>query len=293
MSYFITKSNFLRIAKKVKLTPEQLLQPIYKSQIFILNKLEIQLVLSVKQVLEDVKNEATILLQTDQVEDTYTYVHEYTHYAKYHTNRDCKALNSNFRDILVPVEIKYQAGSDVIDHQRVKEFRDWMKKPEIVELLENNLTEFYNKMERQFNLTIPLRRDEVVNKGPQEISNLSLSEIEQKIDSLLDYSLVYSQENYKRAKILMGEELRLHTYWATSEKYRNRQINPNNTGYSDHEVREVLGDYHKKIKSPLINLLIDYYIVSLNRGLNFDKNIMENLRFQPCRKCIIEQINSI
>src|SRR5688572_24541684 len=129
MGFFITRSNFIRISKKIDLTPEQLLKPIYKTDIFFLNKLEIKLILSIKQVLDDIKSGKVILTKSGQFLDTLTYVYEYTHYSKYHVDKDCKALNSDFKDIFIPVEIKYKAGEKRIDEQRIKEFRDWMKTP--------------------------------------------------------------------------------------------------------------------------------------------------------------------
>ena len=293
MSYFITRSNFLRIVKKVELTPEDFLKPIYKSQIYCLNRLEIKLILSVKQVLDDVKKGFVVLNKSGQLVDTFTYVNEYTHYSKYHLDKKCEALNSNFKDILIPVEIKFKAGESSIDHERVKEFRSWMKQPEIQDLHLNESSKFYDRMETKFGLKSQnrLSDNEVSNKGVQEISSLSITELENKIDNLLSSAFEYCDANEKNAKILLGGDLRLHTYWATSEKYRQRQIFPNNTGYSDSIVREVLLDYHNRFKSPLINSLIDYYIISLNQGLYFNKNIMEQLEFQPCRKCVQQTEN--
>ncbi len=289
MSFFITKSNFIRIAKKVDLTPEQLLKPIYKADIFFLNKLEIKLILSVKQVLDDIKTGATILTKSGQFQDTLTYVYEYTHYSKYHIDKNCKALKSDFKDIFIPVEIKFKAGEKTIDEQRVKEFRDWMKTPEIIDLYANDPERFYDRMEIKFRLQNRLTGEEVKNKGVQEISNLSAAELEKKIDEIISTSMDYCYATDKRAKILMGCDLRLHTYYATSEKYRRERI-PYNTGYTDGEVREVLLEYHQTIKAPLINSLIDYYIISLNEGLYFSKNIMEQLEFQPCKMCVTNNV---
>lgn len=285
MSFFITRSNFIQIAKEIELTPEQLLQPIYKAHIYFLNKLEIKLILSVKQVLNDVKSGAAILRKTSEHVDTYTYVYEYTHYPKYHSDKNCKGLNSDFKDIYIPVEIKYKAGDSNLDVQRIKEFRDWMKTSEVSELYAKDPERFYDRMQIKFRLQNRLSNEEVKNKGVQEISGLTAKELEKKIDNLVCSSWDYCYATDKRAKILMGCDLRLHTYYATSEKYRRKQI-PCKTGYSDDEVREVLFEYHNNIKAPLINALIDYYILSLNDGLYFSQNIMEYFKFQPCKKCV-------
>ena len=141
-------------------------------------------------------------------------------------------------------------------------------------------------LEQKFKLKNLLRIDEVVSTGVQEISNLSKSELEDKIDFILQTYLEFCYSNDKRAIILMREDFRLKTYLATSEKYQHIPIENNNTGYDDSTVREVLLEYHNKIKSPLINYLIDYYIISINNGLNFDENIMEQLEFKPCLKCV-------
>jgi hypothetical protein len=288
MNFFITRSNFLRIAKEVQLTPEQLLKPIYKSHIFFLNKLEIQLILSVKQVLEDIKRKAAILRKSGQLKDTFTYVNEYARYSKYHVDKNCEALNSDFKDIYIPAEIKHKAGEEALDIPRINEFRAWMKSPEIVEWYNNDPEKFYDKMQIKFFLQNRLQNEKIVNKGIQEISNLSATELEKKIDEIISYSLDYCYETNAKAKILMGCDLRLHTYYATSEKYRIQKI-PYNTAYTDAEVRQVLLEYHQTIKAPLINSLIDYYIISINEGLYFSKNIMEELEFKPCRMCVVKR----
>ena len=286
MSYFITRSNFIRITKQIELTPEQLLRPIYKSQIHFLNKLEIKLILSVKQVLDDLEKAIIILNKSGELVDTFTYLNEYTHYPKYHSDKNCTALNSSFKDIEIPVEIKYKAGQSEIDYERVNEFRDWMKQSEIYELYYKDSKKFYDKMEIKFRLSNPLRNEEIIGKAPEKIITLSIQELENKIDHIISTSMDYCQANIDRAKVLIGENLRLHTYWATSEKYRQKEISPNNTGLSDSVVRKILLEYHNEIKAPLIRSLIDYYIVSLNEGLYFTKNIMEQLEFQPCSKCV-------
>ena len=284
MSYFITRANFLKIVKTVELTPDQLLGSVYKSQIYCLNKLEIKLILSVKQILEDIPNKVRTFMKNGEIGDTYTYVNEYTHYSKYHSNKTCEALNSKFKDIIIPVEIKFKAGENTINYEGVKEFRDWMKTPEILDLYQNNRPKFNQKLEIRFKLQNPPNDKEKPSTGYQEMPNLTSAELEHKIDDLLLYSAEYCYANDKRAKILMGENLRLHTYWATNEKRKLMKI-PQNTGYSDTIVREVLFEYHNTIKAPLINLLINYWIITLNQGLDFDKNIMEQLEFQHCSKC--------
>lgn len=285
MGFFITRSNFIRIANIVVLTPEQLLQPVYKSHIFFLNKLEIKLILSVKQVLDDLKSGAVILTKSGKFDDTFTFVHESAHYSKYHTDKGCRALNSDFKDVIIPVELKYKAGEVDVDHARVREFRDWMKLPETTELYNNDTKRFNDRMEIKFKLKNPLKNQEVKNRGVQEISTLTVSELEHKIDELISYSMKYCYANEKRAIILMCHDLRLHTYYATSEKYRRHAI-PYTTGYKDEEIRKVLLEYHQTIISPLIDSLIDYYIISLNEGLYFSKDIMETLEFLPCKICL-------
>ena len=286
MNYFITRTNFIRIVKNIKLTPDQLLVPIYKSKIYLLNKFEMEQIISVKLVLDEIQKNIFKLQKAEEFKDTFSYVNEYNRFPKYHKDKNCEALNSNFRDIAIPIEIKYKAGEKNINQAGVAEFRSWFKQKEIQDLFFNNQNQFYNMMEQKFKLKNLLRIDEVVSTGVQEISNLSKSDLEDKIDYILQTYLEFCYSNDKRAVILMREDFRLKTYLATSEKYQHIPIENNNTGYDDSTVREVLLEYHNKIKSPLINYLIDYYIISINNGLNFDENIMEQLEFKPCLKCV-------
>jgi hypothetical protein len=287
MSYFITRRNFIRVAKKAQLSQAQLLGSVYKSQIYFLNKLEIELILAVKQVLDDINKGVTTLTKSGLFQDTFTYVNEHTHYSSYHLDKNCESLSSNFKDIQIPPEIKYKAGEEEVDYERVNEFRDWMKLQDVMNLYLNDKERFYDRMQIKFKLENRLFDIEIPSTGIQEISSLSVSELEKKIDDLIFFSLEYCYATDERSKILMGENLRLQTYWATSEKYKLMKIIPNNTGYNDETVRKVLLDYHNIIKAPIINSLIDFWIISLNEGLDFEKNIMEQLEFKPCRRCAL------
>lgn len=286
MSYFITKSTFLNTTNRIELTEEQIKKDIYKYQIFIFSKVEEKKILSIIQFFESIHRKIYEFIKRDVIEDKYEFVHEVARYPKYHADKSCEALVSNFKDYPIPVEIRLEAGSDVLNKDKIEEYRNWFKKLEIQDLLTNNPDAFLIELTSRYTLKNTPKLFEIRNMGIQSISNLSLNELEKKIDGLIAESDIYCQRSLKNAKILVGEWFTNKTYWATNPNYIEKQIKGNNTGYTDDEVREVLSDYYNKIKKPIIDALYDYWIIKYNEGLDFEENILEQLGFKPCKLCV-------
>lgn len=284
MSFFITKGNFLQLSSKRELSDEDLKMQIYKSNISFFSKNEIIRLLKVKKTLQDISEGIYEINMADVVEDTFSYVHEYRHHRKYHTDRNCTSLHSDFNDIEIPVEVKYDRNGD-FNQKRVESFRQWFKRPEITELYNSDEKVFYDKLQSVFPDVTNIKPQKMKNHGFKEVSMDSVAVLEHKIEKLLSDSMEFCQRDFKHAKVLLGENLRVQTYWATSDRYLLNRIEYNNTGYSDEEVRKVLRGYSETIKFPMMSLLIDFYIVSFNKNLEFDRIILEKLNFQLCTKC--------
>jgi hypothetical protein len=217
--------------------------------------------------------------------DTYTFVNEEARFAKYHNDKNCEGLLSSFKDFEIPVEIKYKAGKSEIDTKRVEEFRKWFKQQDIQDLFTNDQQKFIDKLQIKFNLQNPPKPIELGGNGVQGVSNLSEAEIEKQIDGYINQASEYYNSSAKIRKILVEHGFSKKTYLVTSKKYRSEPIDTNKTGFSDTEVREVLLEFYNKIKKPIIDLLIDYWIIKLNPRLDFDENILDQLDFKPCSLC--------
>lgn len=293
MTNYITKSNFIRITRKVKLDEKDIKHAIYKKNIYFFNQFEEKKILSIKQFLVNAENGFFEFVENGFFFDTFTYVNEEARHAKYHSNKDCEGLLSSFKDFEIPVEIKYKAGESTIDIEKVEDFRKWFKQLEIQDLFTNDPTKFIDKLQIKFNLQNPPKSVELGGKGAQGLSNLSEAELEKQIDSYINQASQHYNSSPKIRKILVAHNFSKKTYLVTSKKYRSQPIEPNNTGFSDEEVREVLSEFYNKIKKPIIDLLIDYWIIKLNPSLDFDQNILEQLDFKPCHLCINKKSTEI
>jgi hypothetical protein len=295
MTYFITRSNFIRITSKVKLTEDDVKQAIYKKKIFFFNQIDEKKILSVKQFLVNAEDGVYEFVEKGFLPDTYSFVNEESRHAKYHTNKSCEGLHATYKDYEIPVEIKYRTGESKVDVKRVEEFRKWFKQEDIQNLFLKDPKKFVERLQIKFNLQNPPKPVEMGGNGVQGIKTLSEKELEAEIDKLISAASEHYRSSTKVNSILVDHGLSKNTYWVTSKKYREMEITCycikckkglQTTGYSDAEVREVLLEFYNKIKRPIINYLIDYWIIKLNPGLNFDKNILEQLEFKPCNLCI-------
>lgn len=290
MQYFITKSNFIRITSKVKLDEEDVKQAIYKKKIFFFNRIDEKKILSVKQFLINAENGVFEFVKKGFLPDTFSFVNEESRYAKYHLKNDCEGLLSVYKDFEIPIEIKFKVGESNIDIERVNQFRNWFKQEDIQLLFTIDPKRFIDRLQIKFNLQNPPKPVEFGGQGIQGISNLSSSELEAEIDKLISQASAHYASSAKIKKILVEHGFSRNTYWATSKSYRAEKIKDNKTGYSDEAVREVLLEFYNKIKKPIIGFLIDYWIIKLNPGLDFDQNILDQLDFRPCNRCTSQNV---
>jgi hypothetical protein len=293
MQYFITKSNFMRITREFKVELENLNDAVYKNAIYFFSDIERNRILSVKQFLIHSKDELVIFSGSGYIPDTYNYVYEQSRHAKYHKNSECEKLNSSYNDIEIPVEIKYRAGEGGLDIERIEMFRAWFKQPEISNLYLTDQKIFIERLQVKFQLVNPPKPVEIGNGGIKRVSNFSEQELENKIDELIrSASTFYSKSDINR-EILVKNNFSKRTYYVTSKKYKDVNLYITGKNYSNEEIRLVLTEFYNKIKKPIIDLLIDYWILKLNPNLDFNQNILEQMDFEPCKVCGHSRCNYI
>jgi hypothetical protein len=289
MKNFITKSNFVRITKKFTPDIDSHNTDVYAKNIPFFSEVERKGILTIKQFLINSKDGFVKFVGSGFIEDTKSFVYEESRHAKYHTDCNCKGLNSTFRDIEIPAEIKYNEGSPLINYARVEEFRTWFKQTEISNLYYNDQQRFLNRLELKFKLKNPPKPIEIGNGDYQEMTNLSLGEVTNEIESILKSVDSFYNQSVKYKNVLVTFGFSTKTFLVTSKKFRDVAIKNNNTGYSDEEVRVVLTDFYNIVKKPLLNLLTSYWILKLNAVLDFNKTLLDQLEFEPCKLCIHEK----
>ena len=189
----------------------------------------------------------------------------------YHQNCECERLNSNFKNFLIPVEIK-ERGND-----EIQKFRIWFKQS--MHLLEEKQDVFMMKLALKFKLKVKPQEVNAPNSGIAEIEQYDLPELERRIDSIIRDCGRFWHNNADKQSIIR----RFQKY--TFLGYIKDEIKNNDTELSDEELKDFLILYDKKFKRPLKNLLIEYYRIKFNPNLNFNENLLEQLGFVECQKC--------
>jgi len=289
MQHFITKSNFIRIAKKYSPVLDNNNKNVYTSNIPFLSEVERKGILTIKQFLISSKDNLIKFTANAFIEDTFSYVNEEARYAKYHSSSNCEGLNAIFRDLEIPVEIKYKNGSKEIDKEGVEAFRRWFKQEEISNLYNTNQKKFIEKLQLKFNLKNPPKPVEIGNGEFHEVANMSLNEITIEIGNILNGVDEFYNKSEDHKNVLVNHGFSTKTFLVTSRKYRDVPINNNFTELSDKEVRIILTEFYNKIKKPILDLLTNYWILKLNSCLDFNKSLLEQLQFKPCKLCIHEK----
>jgi|694.fasta_scaffold20474_8 hypothetical protein len=285
MKHYITKSNFIRIAKKFTPVIDDENTEVYTKNIPFFSHVESKGILTIKQFLINSKDGFIKFVGSGFIEDTKSFIFEESRHAKYHTDIECRGLNSAYTDIEIPVEIKYTEGSEIVNESKVEEFRNWFKQTEITNLYYNDQQRFIDKLQLKFNLLNPPRPIEISNGDYQEFNNLTLGEVTNEIDKILHSVDTFYNQSEKYKKILVTCNFSTKTFLVTSKKYRDKKINGNDSGYSDQEVRIVLTDFYKQIKKPILNLITNYWILKLNAVLDFNKTLLDQMEFEPCKIC--------
>jgi len=285
MQYFISKSNFIRITSKYNIQLDDLNDVVYKKAIYFLSKVEINRILSIKQFLINSEDGLVKFTGNGFIEDSYNYIHEESHHAKYHKDCQCKGLRSIFKDLEIPTEIKYIKGSEELDYVRIQQFRNWFKQKEITDLYYSDIKKFIERLQLKFQLVNPPKPVELGNSDIQKISNYSEAELEKKIDELIIKASNFYNQSEMNREILVKNNFSKKTYYVTSKKYKEEKLYIQGKNYSNEEIRNVLTEFYRMIKKPIIGFLIDYWIIKLNPTLNFNENILEQLDFESCKLC--------
>lgn len=275
---YLTISNSIQILKQIDEKQFQHQEgTIYKKPIFFFGEYEKNILLGLQELWKDPENFIANYYNPIKVEDKLKYVFEGTHPA-YHLDASCPRLNSNFKNFEIPQEIKNKGASEVL------KFRKWfkanmhlMEKPKI----------FTMKLFHAFNIQINPRAIDYENSGIEEKENLNLSQLEERIDSLLRDASNFWRENPNKQGVIR----RFQKY--TFLGYRLEEIYNNDTGLSDIELKEFLREYDAKFKKPIKDLLIEYYRVKLNPDLKFEGKLLEQLGFRPCGTCYGNMGNEI
>lgn len=191
--------------------------------------------------------------------DTRRYVYE-GRMPSYHADRTCGNLLSDYFNFAIPVEIQNQ-GKDGVDI-----FRVWFRANE--QLLQVDTPRFITRMELEFRLRNPptVTSLEAPNSGIEEIQNLSLDQIRDDIDTLLEDAEKMRSSGDQSSRII--------------RLYGNLAHKP----FDDEETNRILKEW-LSLKQKIKSMLLEYFKVSFNPDLRFEGMLLDQLGFSQCRSC--------
>lgn len=201
---------------------------------------------------------------------------------KYHFDSSCERLNNRFENMRIPEQI-VKKGDKIID-----EFREYLLKeygkftPSRYKQLEDLILTNVNL---KFGVNL-VRNDikilELDNSGLENIRNLSLSALENKI---LNFSEEYSNLIKKYPDIFPTYTLKAFLV----KKPDNIKFYPPNYYNTNRKAEfcNILEDFYEKVQIPTYKCLIQYYMVYFNPELRFEGNLLNQLGLAPCSKCIL------
>jgi len=266
---YITLANSSKIVFNGDLKGLNLKGEIYKIPIQFFSNYEKNALLAIQELLKNPEEYFSTIYKPYEPVDTYRFVYEGNH-PSYHSNTNCPRLNALYKNFEIPQSIR-DRGIEL-----VKEFRVWF---ESVKHLLDRPDVFAARLQAKWGIVTNPNAISIDNSGHTEIENISIQELEEKIDSKLkEAGRFYSQDN--KHKIIL-KRFSKFTFLA----YKSEKIENNGTGYSDSDVKDLLKKYDTEFKKPLKKMLIEYYRLKHNPEIRMEGDILEQLGFKPCAFC--------
>jgi len=266
---YITQSNMKKIIFNSEIKNLDCEGEIYKMRIHFFSKYEKNELLAIQELLKDPENYFNTIYKPYVPVDTYTLVYEGRH-PSYHQTANCQRLTAKYENFEIPEDI-IKMGKE-----KILEFREWFK---TVEHLLETPDIFVARLYSRWQINTNPRAITIDNSGSVEIEDITIEELEQKIDTTIKDAGYFCIKDEKSRRIFC--EFSQHTFLA----YGNKSIYKNNTGYSDNEVKELLWEFDNKFKKQLKNMLIEYYRLKFNPDIKMEGKVLEMLGFRACRHC--------
>jgi hypothetical protein len=267
---YITTANANSILYKTEIKSLDLKGSVYKTRIYFFNKLELNRLLLLKELLSDSERFLSEYYTPIKVKDTLNYVYEGKAPA-YHKSSNCQRLNSDYENFKIPDFIKESGVAEIIKFRKwFKENKYLISKPDV----------FVARLKMRWGVVTNPENINKGNSGFTQFDDYTPIEVEEKIDELIKLAGDLYRENTSILK-------KYNKFSYLGEK--NEPLKDNDTGFTDAKVKEVLRQFEMEIKKPLKPLLVAYYRITLNPDLNLHENVLKQLGFEPCGHCYEEK----
>ncbi len=267
---FVTEYNTNLVFKKlIGEIPDNIrdYQP-YKKSIYFLNRLDKTNLQYFKKFCENPIENIDTIYKPIEVVDKQEFVYEGSN-PSYHKYENCERLSSNFINYRIPSEIKEKG--------KIEEYRTWFK--ENAEIFSERPDIYQMRLQTKFGIVEGIQKVDYKNSGNVYKENLTLEEIETRIDSLLYNAAQYYKRDERRQKAIK----RFQT--ATFLAFKEDEISDNPTDYSDNELKAILREYYYLFIEPTIYYLKEFFKTFYNADIEINEKIFEGLNFKKCGYC--------
>jgi hypothetical protein len=247
-------------------------QPYNRKNIYFLNRLDKTKLAMFLKYCENPDIYKKEVYKVQEITDNLKFVFEGAK-PSYHKFENCQFLHSNFVNYPIPDEIRSK-GEDAVE-----EFRNWFKEHE--NIFRDYPDRYKERAEKKYNILISVNdvKTDYKNSGNKYKENLSLTNVSNRIDSLLANEEEYLHENEERKKILV--KYRNATYLA----FKQEAIKDNNTNFSDEELKEILIEYSLLFVEPIIYYLREFFRIYFNKDIEVNELLFEQINFKKCGHC--------
>lgn len=283
----ITKSNFLKLVLACSKTQTNTKgQEIFKEAIYFFNSKEQEYLLAAKSLLQngdEILNQLKVnFSQIKSEKDNLVYRNNYR--PAIHADHDCARLTSNYKNFIIPDEIRIRVltngGNDQDVENEFNKFRAWFGQKEY--LIASDPDQFLRELDIRWNIQRKIQDIEYSNSGSMDLAELNVNDLEKKISDIITAEKMFYLNN-KEVQPLVR---RFKTI--TGLAYMKDAIRNNDTGLTDAELKNFLKAYDKRFKKPIKNLLLQYYITQYNPTLEFSESLLMHAGFHRCQNCMSE-----
>jgi hypothetical protein len=267
---YITLANANAIVFNSDVGDLDLKGEIYKIPIYFFSRYEEQSLLAIQELLQNPEYYFTEVYEPYEPTDSFKYVYEGRRPA-YHNDSTCERLNSDWENYEIPSDIR-DKGRDV-----VLEFREWFET--VAHLIEDRPDVFVMRLHARWGIQTNVNAISRGNSGHLEVENLTIQNLGARIDRRIKAAGKYYYTSEKTKAVLR----QFSKYAFLGDK--QDPINNNRTGFSDHDVKELLRYYNNQFKKPLKRDLVEYYRLKLNPEIQMEGYFLENLGFKSCGSC--------
>ncbi|MBL0737638.1 hypothetical protein JI750_12100 [Flavobacterium sp. GN10] len=189
---YITLSNTNKIIFKSNLKNLNLVGDLYKIPIYFFSKYEESALLAIQELLKNPEKYFNEIYIPYEPVDTFTLVYEGKK-PSYHKFSDCPRLHSVYENFEIPSEIVK------LGKEKVNEFRNWF---ETVKNLLDDPQIFVMRLKLKWGIETNPNAILIRNSGSTEVENLSIEELENKIDLIIKNAGKFYYDSEKNKTIL-------------------------------------------------------------------------------------------